>query len=137
MTKAMVERLNGQRAAPPTTKALNFVCGALVAYDASRGESPYSGLDIERVFAAVELLARRRELEVTPFVSSWHPAVDEWDVPELQNEWDERFYEALASGTGAPLPAGVRPVFTETMRTVITGLILQVTRTAMAGSTTS
>jgi len=44
------------------------------------GDSPFSGLDVERVFSAVELLAERNELEVTPFVASWHPAVNAWDT---------------------------------------------------------
>lgn len=76
---------------------LNFVCGALVAHDAASGHSPYDGLDVERVFAAVELLSRRRELEVTPFVSAWHPAVDEWDRPELPAFWDRNLQSGLFS----------------------------------------
>src|SRR5262245_62067354 len=82
MTRALVERLSSDSVPPEAGKALSFVCGELMAYDASQGGNPYEGLDVERVFAAVELLARRRELEVTPFVSAWHPAVDVWDRPE-------------------------------------------------------
>jgi hypothetical protein len=80
LTEAIVERINARsNAIDHIAPALNFVCGALAAYDASRGQNPYAGLDVERVFAAVELLARRKELEVTPFVAAWHPSVDEWD----------------------------------------------------------
>jgi hypothetical protein len=59
--------------------ALNFVCGALIAHDTARGASFLEGLDVERVFSAIELLAEREELEVTPFVASWHPAVEAID----------------------------------------------------------
>lgn len=79
--------------------ALNFVCGALIAYDAAQGFDPFEGLDVERVFAAVELLAERRTLEVSPFVASWHPAVDAWD--DLRRTapvaFDRKFKQALSS----------------------------------------
>lgn len=80
MTEQLVGRVARQRYTN-VAQALHFVCGALVAYDTAAGASPYEGLDVERVFAAVELLAERRTLEVTPFVSAWHPAVDAWDRP--------------------------------------------------------
>ena len=77
MTKTLVEKLGDKRRW--VAEPLNFVCGALMAYDSAGGASPYAGLDIERVFAAVQLLAERRTLEVTPFVAAWHPAVDAHD----------------------------------------------------------
>ncbi len=75
--------------------ALHFVCGALLAYDAASGASPFDSLDVERVFAAVELLAERRSLEVTPFVAAWHPAVDTWDVASPPEFFDRDLSEAL------------------------------------------
>jgi hypothetical protein len=65
----------------PWANALHFVCAQLMAHDAAtEGANPYSDrLDVERVFAAIELLAERRTLEVTPFVASWQPGVDAWD----------------------------------------------------------
>jgi hypothetical protein len=94
MTRKVVEAIGG-RARGNVGQALHFVCGALVAYDSARGASPYSGLDVERVFAAVELLAERGDLEVTPFVASWHPAVNSWDRPEIPSSFDRRFQKAL------------------------------------------
>jgi hypothetical protein len=82
-------------------QALNFVCGALLAYDGARGESPYKGLDVERVFAAVELLGERTELEVTPFVASWHPAVDAWDRRSAGMSFDNNLAQALVQGRGS------------------------------------
>ncbi len=80
MTESLVRRVSeNQSALHPTVQALNFVCGALLAHDAAKGISPFSGLDVERVFAAVELLAERDTLEVSPFVASWHPAVNVLD----------------------------------------------------------
>lgn len=83
MTEKLVARVrDGSRPGSPFVSALHFVCASLMAHDAATlGQSPYSGLDVERVFSAVELLGERNELEVTPFVASWHPAVDGWDTP--------------------------------------------------------
>jgi hypothetical protein len=99
MTEQLVKRI-AARAHGQGASALHFVCGALMLYDAARGASPYDGLDVERVFAAVELLAERHELEVSPFVSSWHPAVDAWDETsrEVPAFWDQDFARALARG---------------------------------------
>src|SRR5262249_37314394 len=73
LTKAIVDRLNEGRSGPDqAVSALNFVCGVLIASEGAIGESTFEGLDVERVFAAVELLARRRDLEVSPFVSLWN-----------------------------------------------------------------
>jgi hypothetical protein len=101
MTTRLVARIgagDGMRFGP----ALNFVCGALLAYDSAQGSSPFDSLDIERVFSAVELLAERRTLEVTPFVSSWHPAVDAWDRPRqgLTGATDDRLRKSILEDRG-------------------------------------
>lgn len=82
MTEKLVERVDHwSRPGDVTASALHFVCASLMAHDAAtEGQSPFTGLDVERVFTAVELLAERNKLEVTPFVASWHPAVDAWDT---------------------------------------------------------
>lgn len=103
MTVAMTERLVKRIADSrwdEGASALHFVCGSLLQYDAARGRSPYEGLDVERVFAAVGLLAERQSLEVSPFVASWHPAVDLWDQrrSEVPPFWDQEFGRALGRG---------------------------------------
>jgi len=94
MTQKLVEAI-AQQPWSQAAQALNFVCGALVAYDAAGGSDPYAGLDVERVFAAVELLGERRSLEVTPFVGTWHPAVDVWDRPPKPSFFDRKLRDAL------------------------------------------
>src|SRR4051794_20670815 len=76
MTERMVRELAEDQMSSygGVAAALNFVVGAIIQHDTARGASPYAGLDVERVFSAIELLATRDDLEVTPFVSSWHPA---------------------------------------------------------------
>jgi hypothetical protein len=104
-TVKMTEKLVAEIDEAPFSRyaqALNFVCGALVAYDSARGESPYVGLDVERVFTAVELLAERNELEVTPFVASWHPAVEGWDRQHTPGLFDSDLKESIAGNYGSP-----------------------------------
>jgi hypothetical protein len=83
MTEKLVKGVGeASRPGDAISSALHFVCASLMAHDAATaGQSPsFAGLDVERVFTAVELLAERRELEITPFVASWHPGVDAWDA---------------------------------------------------------
>lgn len=98
LTEELVRSIQG-RTGSTVAQALNFVCGTLIAYDTAQGRDPYAGLDVERVFTAVELLAERRDLEVTPFVAAWHPAVDHWDRGKPDPFFDEKFGEALVSRT--------------------------------------
>ena len=79
MTEEILERL--PRGFGNTRWALNFVCAAMLAHLTARGGELHEGLDVEKVFAAVELLAERHAHEAAPFVLSWHPAVDQIDLP--------------------------------------------------------
>lgn len=97
MTERLVKSINKRVQIQPMLSALHFVCGALLAHDAASGKNPFTGLDVERVFAAVELLAERNVLEVTPFVASWHPAVDALDTIRAPIEnFDHELSHALA-----------------------------------------
>jgi hypothetical protein len=104
MTEALAKSV-GLNEHQPDRRALNFVCGALMAHNAAEGTSPYAGLDVERVFAAVQLLADRRTLELTPFVASWHPAVDTWDRPHAPSSFDRNLASALGGATGGSFKA--------------------------------
>ncbi len=99
-TKEIVARIGKAPRHARLAQALNFVCGALLAYDSAEGASPYVGLDVERVIAAVELLAERRTLEVSPFVSAWHPAVDIWDRQQSPGFFDSTLQKAIIEGRG-------------------------------------
>lgn len=112
-TEHLVRRINERRYdLHPTAAALHFVCGALLAYDGAEGQDPFSGLDVERVFAAVELLAERNTLEVSPFVASWHRAVDALDSRSVStfDNFNYQFDKAL----GHPHSfGGVKKLITE------------------------
>lgn len=60
-------------------RVLHFVVNALRLHDVRTADSAYleSEPGIERLVSAVELLAHRADLEVTPFVRDWDPMVAE------------------------------------------------------------
>jgi NAD-dependent SIR2 family protein deacetylase len=125
-TRQLVERIASRPRDQSFASALHFVCGALLAYDAADGTSPFNSLDVERVFAAVQLLAERRTLEVTPFVASWHPAVDALDQPPRNAPmgFDRNLIDGIARGRGIHSP-----------ERMITQLIESVTKTGGRGQT--
>ncbi len=102
LTRQLAEKLAVAAWDQRLASALNFVCGAMIAYDGAKGASPFEQLDVERVFAAVELLAERDTLEVSPFVASWHPAVDAWDQgpPSRPASFDRSLQRALTKERG-------------------------------------
>lgn len=59
-----------------TSQALNVAIGAMIANDTGRGLGAFSGIDVERLFSAVQMLAQRDEVELSPFVASWNPALE-------------------------------------------------------------
>lgn len=89
MTERMLELLPHG----PESKALRLVIGGLQFQRGVRGEDPFAGLNIEEVFAAVDMLARRHELEIAPFVGQWAAALDELEVFRRDSDrWSSEFY---------------------------------------------
>jgi hypothetical protein len=100
MTQQLVERVGRGGYRSQLSKALNYVCAALVAHDAARGVNPSGALDVERVFAAIELLAERGDLEVSPFVASWDAAVDAWDRRSRMGFFERNLATAILTKDG-------------------------------------
>ncbi|MCA1840407.1 MAG: SIR2 family protein [Actinomycetota bacterium] len=102
MTRLVVEGIQEDSFArwDKTAAVLNFVCGTIIGYDSSQGGNPFEGVDIERLFSAVQLLADRRELEVTPFVSAWHPSVEAVDRHPWPSFFEKNFQEAVLGKFG-------------------------------------
>ncbi|GAA4728353.1 hypothetical protein GCM10023350_09300 [Nocardioides endophyticus] len=75
ITQLMIDRLSDERWDRQAGYALNFVVSAIIADDGRSGHRPDELPDIERVASAIELLAGRSDLEISPFVASWEPAL--------------------------------------------------------------
>jgi len=65
------------------TRALHAVYGAMVAHATSRGESPLTAVNVERLVSAVRLLRDRNDHEATPFVAEWLRVIQEIDSHTL------------------------------------------------------
>lgn len=76
LTRRIAEDIGRRCAGQLTPLAINAAIGALVAYDTARGSSPYAGVDVERLFSAVKMLADRDDLELAPFVATWNAAAE-------------------------------------------------------------
>lgn len=117
MTEAIVEEVGGGREAyDDTAQALHFAVGALIAYDTSRGASPYAGVDVERLFSAVQMLGDRNNLEVTAFVASWSNALTSiGSSGRMPPFFDRDFERALLS----EFPSQIERVFKAGVEAVV------------------
>jgi hypothetical protein len=118
MTKAIVDRVGASHTGD-LSLALNFAVGAMIAHDAARGANPYIGVDVERLFAAVQMLASREDSEVAPFVASWAPALDlvGTETQEFARDFGETFTRALTSR----FPGDITNVFRQAVLSVLPG----------------
>jgi len=91
----MTQRMMEQFQAAGTRKnaqALAYIIGGLMFGYAKQGISPYLvSVNVEDVFNAVDLLAKRNKLEAAPFIASWDSLVEEID----QYQPDAKATEAL------------------------------------------
>ncbi|QQR58080.1 MAG: SIR2 family protein [Candidatus Melainabacteria bacterium] len=62
-------------------RALRFIAGGLAFKAGMENYDPFYGVDVEALFNAADHLARRTSLEVSPFISAWHPAIKELECP--------------------------------------------------------
>lgn len=85
LTKLLVEKLGEQLIYDrPVLDALHFVCSAMIGHRGSTGESPYTGINVEKMFSAVRLLSTRADHEAAPFVANWLPRVESVDAHPVE-----------------------------------------------------
>jgi SIR2-like domain len=95
MTRAILDALNTRTPLSLFTEALNYVCGQLAAHEAANTTDPAAGVDIERVFEALEGLARRSDMAIAPFVTAWQRDVDDLERRKLGRTWMRRKASAI------------------------------------------
>jgi hypothetical protein len=80
MTEAILGRFKEKEGAGVGDLALvlEYICESLSPHG-TLGEGDHPGLDVEKVFSAVELLAERDSLEISPFIEAWSRGVDRWE----------------------------------------------------------
>jgi len=113
VTHSLTTRLDELLCEPKKTRGFSseilaryrFVCAVLAMAKARAGLSPFDGINVEEVFSAVELLAERRKLEVSPFVAQWIDGVDSLDVGLMQRQQADNILRSI----GEYLSSGAKP----------------------------
>jgi hypothetical protein len=95
MTKVMLEKFMRTNY-PETEKAIRFVLGGLLFQQGMQGKNPLDGINIEELFNAVRLLGERQSSELAPFISSWHPHLDELAKGHLSTDTSLKLMDTIA-----------------------------------------
>lgn len=83
MTEVIAKRFREDSSLQKNSEVITFVIGGLLFQKGIDGKDPFSGINVEELFNAVQLLAERRSLEAAPFVGSWHASVERFDKAVL------------------------------------------------------
>jgi hypothetical protein len=135
LTRAAMDELTGKyqdrsilRAETQLSRALLLVYGTLVAHDSARGApwgSPTDDVDIERLIAATRLLAERLELEVSPFVGAWLPAVDTVERPYYMGSLGKMIANLVPTSRGTFQPRFDERQFDNQFKSAVLSLVGQ------------
>lgn len=79
MTRKLIELFGNNPMLSKHSKVLRFAVGGLLFQQGINGNDPFTGVNVEDLFNAIQLLAGRQELEAAPFIGSWHPLVEGLD----------------------------------------------------------
>lgn len=111
MTRAIRDALNTRAPFAVFTEALNYVCSQLLAHDAAHASGPQGGVDIERVFEALESLGRRNDMAIAPFLTGWQRDIEALERQKPMRTWIRRKLSAKWQGDSVGAielsPAGV------------------------------
>jgi hypothetical protein len=83
MTRRMLDIFSQDGNLYKQNKILRFVVGGLLFQRGVSGENPFDGVNIEDLFNSMLLLADRKSSELSSFVSSWNPLIDELERGEV------------------------------------------------------
>ncbi len=117
LTKRIVDRLNEAASGhgyvneelQDAQKVVNFVLGGLL-YKAAKGNAnpTQTPVNVEEFFSAIDLLARRDQLEIAPFIRSWDPAVEALDTIQPPNYDLESAVSAVIEAASDNMEARVK-----------------------------
>jgi len=90
------------------SRVLAFVIGGLLFKRGIEGDDALSsGVNVEELFNAVQLLADRGRLEAAPFVGSWHAMVEELDTFDPPEASLERIHRAIQKGVAEQVKSAI------------------------------
>lgn len=95
MTQKLINLFGNDPELSKHSHVLRFAVGGLLFQQGINGNDPFSGIDVEALFNAIQLLAGRQELEAAPFIGSWHPLVEGLDRIDSPRTDPRRLQEAI------------------------------------------
>jgi hypothetical protein len=106
MTEKIAELFRGSENNRVISRVLAFVIGGLLFKRGMDGEDALtSGVNVEELFNAVQLLAERGRLESAPFVGSWHAVVEELDQIDPPEASLSKICRAIQKGVAEQVKA--------------------------------
>ena len=118
MTGKIAERFRQDPRLQRHAHVISFVVGGLLFQQGIKGGDPLtSGVNIEELFNAVELLSQRNTSESAPFVGAWHSMVEELDTevpyhPGRADRLHQAIYESVTKEILSAFPSSP-PSFVE------------------------
>lgn len=87
MTQVIADHLHQDASDRKYAQVIDFVIGGLLFQQGVRGNSPFQfGVNVESLFNAVSVLDQRHDIEISPFIDSWHKRVEDLDSNERSVE---------------------------------------------------
>lgn len=96
----------GERPMPDWVRALNFVYGSMVGYQAEDGSDPLAAVNIERLISALRLLSDAKAHEVAPFVANWKAGALGFGAAQVTSQLGDRAMSAIKDGLGSRFSSG-------------------------------
>jgi hypothetical protein len=108
MTERIAELFRASPRGRLDSRVLAFVIGGLLFKRGIDGEDALSsGVNVEELFNAVQLLADRGRLEASPFVGSWHAMVEELDTLDPPEASLDRIHRAIHDGVADQIRSAI------------------------------
>ena len=96
MATKILEIIEGEYRYREQARVLHFVVGGLLFQAGIRDQNPLSsGVDVEELFSAAQMLAEKSNLEAAPFIGSWHTMIDELDRVQMPSWAIDDLYEQI------------------------------------------
>ena len=84
-TEKMLDKFSNDSQYRTFNRILQFVVGGLLFQSGADGKNPFGGVNIEDLFNTIDLLGNRSNSELTPFIGSWHPLLQNFQIGDMSD----------------------------------------------------
>jgi hypothetical protein len=104
MTEEILSDIGKQRRYQKEEMIIKFVIGGLKFQKGIKGLDTSSEVNIEELINTIQQLSDRQTSELSPFIASWHPFVNELDVGEISGYEFQKLIEYIYQPLISTLP---------------------------------